>query len=200
MDFAEENKHVKDNRKTAKDEFDEDPGKVSQAMELARRKGEDEWSEVRRRAELDMLMDVYASGSQNVDRIAGRASLLRGMFLDMHGRLDPGSWTFGEDHVFLKRCGRSEIFDEMTPAVGKCQLRIGGEKVRTKKDGVGKVGAESAAGSSNEKGGRCKSPSKLDGWTSCRFLTTVRRSEILDGSIRERLEAANCSEAEGVDP
>ena len=30
--------------------------KVSQAKELARRKGEEEWSEAQRRAELDMLM------------------------------------------------------------------------------------------------------------------------------------------------
>ena len=30
-----------------------------------------------------MVMDVYASGSQSIDRIAGRATLLRGMFLDM---------------------------------------------------------------------------------------------------------------------
>ena len=44
------------NRKTAKDESDEDPVRVGQAKELARRKGEEEWSEARRRAELDMLM------------------------------------------------------------------------------------------------------------------------------------------------
>lgn len=41
------------------------------------------WDDVRRMAELDLQLDVYASGSANIDRIAGRATLLRNMFMDM---------------------------------------------------------------------------------------------------------------------
>jgi len=43
----------------------------------------DDWVKIRRQAELDILMDGYAAGSSSVARVAGRASLLRGMFLDM---------------------------------------------------------------------------------------------------------------------
>ena len=41
------------------------------------------WAEVRRTAELDLQMDVYATGAANIDRIASRAALLRNMFMDM---------------------------------------------------------------------------------------------------------------------
>ena len=43
----------------------------------------DEWMNTRREAELDMHLDVYASGSSNVDRIVGRAILLRNMYQDL---------------------------------------------------------------------------------------------------------------------
>ena len=39
----------------------------------------DEWMDFRRESELEMHLEVYASGSANVDRIAGRAALLRNM-------------------------------------------------------------------------------------------------------------------------
>lgn len=41
------------------------------------------WDDVRRMAELDLQMDVYASGSANIDRIAGRATLLCKIFMGM---------------------------------------------------------------------------------------------------------------------
>ena len=43
----------------------------------------DEWLNFRRESELQMHLEVYASGSSNVDRIAGRATLLRNMYQDM---------------------------------------------------------------------------------------------------------------------
>ena len=53
--------------------------------------------------------------------------------LGVHGRLDPGSWTFGEDHGFLKRCGRSEIFDEMTPALESANSESAAKRFERKK-------------------------------------------------------------------
>ena len=41
-----------------------------------------EWRTIRKQAELDILMDVYASGSASATRIAARAPLLENMFLD----------------------------------------------------------------------------------------------------------------------
>ena len=51
--------------------------------EAAEKLNLDEWAKVRRQAELDILMDGYAAGSSSVARVAGRASLLEGIFLDM---------------------------------------------------------------------------------------------------------------------
>ena len=47
------------------------------------------WKSVRAKAELDLQMDVYVSGSSNVKRIEGRARLLMNMFMDMQAlRID----------------------------------------------------------------------------------------------------------------
>ena len=43
----------------------------------------DEWLNIRRESELEMHLEVYASDSSNVDRIAGRATLLRNMYQDL---------------------------------------------------------------------------------------------------------------------
>ena len=42
-----------------------------------------QWAKVRRQAEFDMQLDVYASGSTNVTRIMSRARLLDNMFMDL---------------------------------------------------------------------------------------------------------------------
>ena len=44
---------------------------------------EDPWMVMRRRAEMDLQLSVYVSGSANAARIAGRPTLLRNMFQDM---------------------------------------------------------------------------------------------------------------------
>ena len=41
------------------------------------------WMDMRRRAEMDLQLSVYVSGSANAARIAGRPTLLRNMFQDM---------------------------------------------------------------------------------------------------------------------
>ena len=50
---------------------------------VALRKTGDEWLDLRRESEVQMHLEVYTSGSSNVDRVMGRAALLRNMFQDM---------------------------------------------------------------------------------------------------------------------
>ena len=67
------------------------------------REFEDSWKLVRAKAELDLQMDVYVSGSSNAGRIRGRVSLLTNMFLDFKSlRIDPANLTEWEAALWTR--------------------------------------------------------------------------------------------------
>ena len=75
-----------------------DPMEVSGPSEF-----EDSWKLVRAKAELDLQMDVYVSGSSNAGRIQGRVSLLTNMFLDFRSlRIDPANLTEWEAALWTR--------------------------------------------------------------------------------------------------
>ena len=64
---------------------------------------EDSWKLVRAKAELDLQMDVYVSGSSNAARIRGRVSLLTNMFLDFKSlRIDLANLTEWEAALWTR--------------------------------------------------------------------------------------------------
>ena len=90
-------------RKRKRDES-EDAAMLAERMETSGPSElEDAWKLMRAKAELDLQMDVYVSGSSNAGRIRGRVSLLTNMFLEFKSlRIDPANLTEWEAALWTR--------------------------------------------------------------------------------------------------